>query len=134
LTVDVPCVGAIVIDQGGRILLVRRANPPAAGLWSIPGGRVEPGEAMVSAVLRELREETGMTGLVVRAVGTVHRDAPSGDRYVIRDYLVAVPGSPEPMAGDDAADAAWFALGELRQLETSPGLVDALIDWGVIPS
>jgi ADP-ribose pyrophosphatase YjhB (NUDIX family) len=134
LTVDVPCVGAIVIDQGERILLVRRANPPAEGLWSIPGGRVEPGEPVESAVLRELREETGVTGLVVREVGTVHRDAPSGDRYVIRDYLVTVSGSPEPTAGDDAADAAWFALGELRRLETSPGLVDALIDWGVIPS
>jgi ADP-ribose pyrophosphatase YjhB (NUDIX family) len=134
LTVDVPCVGAIVIDQRERILLVRRANPPAAGLWSIPGGRVEPGEAVENAVLRELREETGVTGLVVREVGTVHREALSGDRYVIRDYLVTVQGSPEPTAGDDAADAAWFAVGELPRLETSPGLVDALIDWGVIPS
>jgi 8-oxo-dGTP diphosphatase len=134
LTVDIPCVGAIVIDQGERILLVRRANPPAEGLWSIPGGRVEPGEAVESAVLRELREETGVTGLVVREVGTVHRESPSGDRYVIRDYLVAVSGSPEPTAGDDAADAAWFAVDELPRLETSPGLVDALIDWGVIPS
>jgi 8-oxo-dGTP diphosphatase len=131
---DVPCVGAIVIDEGGMILLVRRANPPAQGLWSIPGGRVEPGESHEQAVLRELREETGLAGVIVREVGSVQRAAPSGDRYVIRDFLVVVQDASGLVAGDDAAAADWFALAELPALATSPGLVDALIDWGLIPS
>jgi len=51
---EVPCVGAVVFDDDGRLLLIRRGNPPAQGQWSLPGGRVEPGEQAVVAVLREL--------------------------------------------------------------------------------
>ena len=68
----------------------------------------------------------------MREVGTVRRDAPAGGTYVIRDFLVRVPGSPAPVAGDDASDAAWFAPEELQGLETSAGLVDALVDWGLL--
>jgi 8-oxo-dGTP diphosphatase len=131
---DIPCVGAIVKSDDGRVLLVRRANPPAQGQWSIPGGRREPGESSSAGALRELLEETGLAGEVVREVGTVTRAAPSGGRYVIRDFLVVVPGRPTPVAGDDASDAAWFTEEELHALDTSPGLVDALIDWGIIGS
>jgi ADP-ribose pyrophosphatase YjhB (NUDIX family) len=127
-------VGAIVVDDGGRLLLVRRANPPAQGLWSIPGGRVEAGESDEQAVVRELREETGYQGTVIREVGTVERDAPTGGIYVIRDYLLTVPPGSQPLAGDDAADAAWFTMDELANLPTSPGLVEALTGWGVLPA
>ena len=135
MTSQIPCVGAIVLDEDGRILLVRRANPPAQGLWSIPGGRVEPGEGDEQAVVRELAEETGLRGRVVHEVGTVTRDAPLGGIYVIRDYLMTVaddPGSAQPRAGDDALDAAWFAPEELRDLDTSAGLVEALQEWGLL--
>ena len=55
------CVGAIALD-GDRLLLVRRGQSLAAGRWSIPGGRVEPGETLAEAVVREVAEETGLEG------------------------------------------------------------------------
>jgi len=130
--VDIPCVGAVAFDGHGRLLLVRRANPPAQGKWSIPGGRVEPGEEHEAAVLRELREETALVGSVVREVGRIDRDAPSGGVYVIRDFLVSVDGETAPRAGDDASEARWFAPDELEGLETSEGLVDILVHWGLL--
>ena len=131
----VPCVGAITFDAGGRLLLIRRANPPAQGLWSIPGGRVEPGEDWADAAVRELAEETGVVASVNRFVGEVRRDAPLGGIYVIRDYVMdlTVDGSSSvPVAGDDALDAAWFTPDEVRSADTSPGLVDALESWGLL--
>jgi ADP-ribose pyrophosphatase YjhB (NUDIX family) len=130
---EVPCVGAVVFDDDGRLLLIRRGNPPAQGQWSLPGGRVEPGEETAAAVLRELIEETGLSGTVDRHVGEVRRDAPDGSVYVISDYLVRVTPSDSPVAGDDALDVAWFSLGELEAADTSPGLLEALRDWRLIP-
>jgi ADP-ribose pyrophosphatase YjhB (NUDIX family) len=134
---EIPCVGAIVLDGDGRLLLVRRANPPAQGLWSIPGGRVEPGEDWADAVVRELAEETGVEASVDRFVGEVRRDAPDGGVYVIRDYVMRLPEQsaaqvPSPIAGDDALAAAWFTPDEVRSAKTSPGLVDALSSWGLL--
>lgn len=131
--VEVPCVGAVALDGAGRILLVRRANPPAQYQWSIPGGRVEDGEDWRDAVLRELTEETGVTGEVGALIGVIRRDAPGGDVYVIRDYAVQVAGDALVRAGDDALDAAWFDLDALIGLDTSPGLVEALAEWGILP-
>jgi ADP-ribose pyrophosphatase YjhB (NUDIX family) len=122
----------VVRDADARLLLVRRANPPAQGRWSIPGGRVEAGESHEDAVIRELAEETGISGRVVREVGTIRRDAPSGGVYVIRDFLVEVDEGSVPSAGDDAADARWFSDDELDGLETSDGLVETLVHWGLI--
>lgn len=130
--VEVPCVGAVALDGDGRILLIRRANPPAQGLWSLPGGRVEAGEDTRDAVLRELLEETGVVGELGSLVGLVRRDAPGGDEYVIHDFLVHVSADAPIAAGDDALDAAWFPLADLPGLETSPGLVAALTEWGVL--
>jgi ADP-ribose pyrophosphatase YjhB (NUDIX family) len=130
---QIPCVGAIVLDADSRILLVRRANPPAQGMWSIPGGRVEPGEMSEDAVVRELREETGLVGTVVGEVGTVDRAAPNGGTYVIRDFRLIVGPDQTPVAADDAAAVGWFTADELAALATSPGLVQALSEWGLLP-
>ena len=70
--------------------------------------------------------------VVTRHVGDVRRDAPSGGVYVIRDYLMRIDGSPEPRAGDDAMDAGWFSDVDVRALDTSAGLVDALLEWGIL--
>jgi len=125
------CVGAIVHDADGRLLLIRRGQEPALGLWSLPGGRVEPGEDDATAVIREVAEETGLVVEAGTRVGSVVRDAPGGDLYEIHDYACTVTwGRVE--AADDAADAGWFTPGELGGLPTSPGLVDALTEWGVL--
>lgn len=131
MTARIPCVGAIALDFRGRLLLIRRANEPARGLWSLPGGRVESGESHEEAVVREVREETGLTAVVVREVGTVERGAPGGGVYVIRDFLVEVRG--DPVAGDDAREAAWVSRTDLEALPTSPGLLEALAEWGIWP-
>jgi ADP-ribose pyrophosphatase YjhB (NUDIX family) len=121
-----------VHDDRGRLLLVRRANPPAQGLWSIPGGRVEPGEDDEAAVVREVAEETGLDVVPERLVGSVERDGPAGDVYVIEDFLCRVAGG-RLAAGDDASDAGWFTAAALDHLPTSPGLLEALGEWDVLP-
>ncbi|MEV7011883.1 NUDIX domain-containing protein [Streptosporangium sp. NPDC051022] len=127
----VNCVGAIIRDDDGRLLLIRRGRPPGQGLWSVPGGRVETGESDAEALVREVLEETGLTVTPGRLVGTVDRPGPGGVVYEIRDYL-AEARDGTLRAGDDAAEAGWFADDELVRLPLSPGLVDALTDWEII--
>ena len=124
-----------MLGADGRLLLVLRGRPPSAGTWSVPGGRVEVGESDAEATAREVLEETGVPVEVGRLVGAVERDAPSGDVYVIRDYLCRPVREADRVAvraGDDAADAAWFTADEMRALDTAPGLVAALEEWGVL--
>jgi ADP-ribose pyrophosphatase YjhB (NUDIX family) len=126
------CVGAVVRDPAGRLLVVRRGRPPGEGLWSLPGGRVEPGETDAAAVVRELREETGLDVLPGPLVGSVTRPGPAGVTYDIHDYAATVTGGV-PLAGDDAAELRWVTEPELRALPTTPGLVEALTGWDVLP-
>ena len=67
----VPCVGAVVHDAEGRLLLIQRGHDPHRGLWSLPGGRIEPAESPEQAVVREVSEETGLDVLPRRPVGRV---------------------------------------------------------------
>jgi ADP-ribose pyrophosphatase YjhB (NUDIX family) len=126
----VPCVGAVIRDESGRTLMVRRARQPAAGFWSLPGGRVEPGESAEQAVIREVSEETGLEVRVERRVGSVLRDGPGGVVYDIEDYSCTVVGGVLS-AGDDAADVGWFELACVDPLTLSPGLLEALREWGL---
>jgi ADP-ribose pyrophosphatase YjhB (NUDIX family) len=128
----IPCVGGVVIDAAGRLLVVQRRNEPARGLWSLPGGRIEPGESAEAAVVREVAEETGLCIDVIREVGSVERDAPGGGVYVIRDFLAVDASGQEPTAGDDALDARFVTPDELRALATSPGLFEALEEWSIV--
>ncbi len=132
----VPCVGGIVTDADGRVLLVRRGQEPAIGTWSIPGGRVEQGEDDAAATAREVLEETGLVVRVAEHVGTVERDAPDGSVYLIQDYRCHPVEGADPaavVAGDDAADVGWFSSEEIRSLDCAPGLVEALTVWQVLP-
>ena len=128
-------MGGIVTDAAGRLLLVRRGHEPSLGLWSVPGGRVEPGETDTAAVRREVREETSLDVLVGELAGAVERPAPGGSLFVIRDYhcrpapdadLTAV------RAGDDADEVGWFTREEVLALDCTPGLVEALTGWRVL--
>jgi 8-oxo-dGTP diphosphatase len=124
------CVGAVVVDDE-RLLLVRRGHGPGVGSWSIPGGRVEVGETLAEAVLRELREETEVPGVCGELLGwTEHVGV---DRhFVILDFSVTALDSADPVAGDDAADAAWVPLDDVGSLELVDGLAEFLHDHRIV--
>ena len=124
------CVGAIAIDDG-RLLLVRRRNEPGLGSWSVPGGRVEPGETVQEAVVRELLEETGVEGVCTGLVGVAERIGPD-HHFVILDYAVEVLAPAPPHAGSDADEARWVPLGDVAELDLVEGLAEFLHEHGVI--
>jgi ADP-ribose pyrophosphatase YjhB (NUDIX family) len=134
-TGPVVAVGAIVIDKGA-ILLVKRDREPAKGLWSLPGGRVEVGESLREALVREVREETGIEVDVDGMIGTAERIVRNdeGDiafHYVILDY-VCTARSVDIKAGDDAAEVRWVPVGEIADLQLTAGLLEFLADRGVL--
>ena len=129
----VPCVGALVHDDEGRLLVVRRGHAPGAGQWSVPGGRVEAGEHDHAAVAREVLEETGLHVTVGLLVGSVVRPGPRGELYDIRDYACALAVPTTPVGGDDAAEVLWADRATLKALDLVDGLWEALHDWGMLP-
>src|SRR5258708_27269439 len=108
----VPCVGAVIKDGAGGLLLIKRGHEPGAGLWSLPGGRIEPGETDQQAVGREILEETGLLVACGRLVGTAGLPGRDGAVIDIRDYLAVVTGG-KLAAGDDAPDGRWGAAADL---------------------
>jgi 8-oxo-dGTP diphosphatase len=125
------CVGAIVHDAEGRLLLVRRGHEPGKGLWSLPGGRVETGETDEMAVSREILEETGLSVRSLRLVGRVERGV-----YEIFDYACEVVGGTL-RAGDDADDVSWAGPSEFAGLVAGGQLVaelaETLREWDALP-
>jgi len=120
-----------VTDRRGRLLMIKRGHEPGAGLWSIPGGRIEPGETDTEALVREMFEETGLAVKVGRLIGRVQRPGPNGTVIDIRDYAATVTGGML-RPGDDAADARWVETADLDSLEITEGLIEALTSWGVL--
>ena len=127
----IPCVGAIIKDDLGRLLLIKRGHAPGAGLWSLPGGRIEPGETDAEALVREIREETGLAVEAGHLLGTVRRPARDGDVFDIRDYTATVTGG-RLQPGDDAADARWVDAIEMESLPITEGLTETLTSWAVL--
>jgi ADP-ribose pyrophosphatase YjhB (NUDIX family) len=125
-------VGAVIKDEAGRLLLIRRGHEPGKGLWSIPGGRIEPGESDEAALVREVREETGLVVTAGRLIGAVRRPAGVADAVLdIRDYAAEVTGGAL-VPGDDADDAVWAAADDLDSMPLTDGLLDALRSWGAL--
>ena len=124
------CVGAVAVDAD-RILLVRRGHGPAAGSWSIPGGRVEAGEALAEAVVREIAEETGLEAVCGAFLGWVERIG-DGRHQVILDFSVTLLDAGDPTAGSDATEAAWVPLSEVAELRLVEGLAEFLHDHGIL--
>jgi 8-oxo-dGTP diphosphatase len=115
-------VGAIILRQG-KLLLEKRANEPAKGQWTIPGGVVEVGESLQEAVLRETEEETGLKGEkpeLLDVVDQVHLDKEGKIEYhyVIIDYIVKAHG--EPKAASDADELRWVPISEVEGYDLTP--------------
>lgn len=112
----VPAVIAVVVHEG-RTLLVRRANPPDAGLWGFPGGKIDFGETVADAAVRELREETGVAAQAQEVITTLDILVRAGDGQVRQHYvLIAVRChflSGIPVGSDDALEARWFSVADL---------------------
>ena len=133
--------GVVEVAVGGvacrddELLLVRRGHGPAAGCWSLPGGRVEFGEDLREALVREMLEETGLEVVVEEFLGWVERigDDPEPFHFVILDFRVHVfDPDADPAAGDDAAEARWVPVAELVEVSLTDGLLDFLVDTGVV--
>jgi len=111
-----PPIAAIlaVVIRDRKVLLVRRANPPDAGLWGFPGGKIEKGERLQDAALRELREETGVSARALGVFSAVDAFECDGlgnlQRHFILIAVLCEWTNGEPVAGDDALEARWVDL------------------------
>jgi len=129
-------VSAVAVHDGCLLLVQRAGDRPDGGLWAVPGGRVEPGERLRDAVVRELGEETGLRARCGDLVGWAERIGPE-HHYVILDFRVELlDADPRgaSAAGDDAAALAWVPVGEVAAHHLVPGLAEFLVDHGVIPA
>jgi 8-oxo-dGTP diphosphatase len=124
------CVGAIAVRYR-QLLLIRRGTEPGLGKWSVPGGRVEPGELMAQAVVRELYEETGLEAVCGALIGVVERIT-DDQHFVIVDFEVTVLDDAPPRAGSDATEARWVPCEEVAELPLVDGLAEFLHDHGIV--
>lgn len=113
----IAAVGIVLID-GGRVLLVRRRNPPHTDCWTIPGGKVRFGETLVDAAQREMREETGLDVIALRPLHIAELiDASNANaryHYIVIDIAARLIGGTL-QAADDVAEARWFTCEELER-------------------
>ena len=127
------CVGAVVVHDGS-LLLVRRGHGPAAGEWSVPGGRVERAETLAEAVVREVAEETGLECVCGELLGWAELlgDMVEEPHFVILDFVATVLEHGTPAAGDDAAEVAWVPLADVVERRLVDGLAEFLHEHGII--
>lgn len=125
---EVAVGGIAVVD--GRLLVVRRGRGTAQGQWALPGGRVEPGESLAEAVVRELAEETGLSVEVGALCGIAERRG-EGYHYVICNHWVTAPAGVDATPGDDASAVAWVDRAQLAAIDAVPRLREWLDDHGV---
>jgi 8-oxo-dGTP diphosphatase len=122
-------VSAAII-RAGKVLIVRRARPPARGIYTLPGGGVEVGETLHEAIIREVAEETG---LAIEPIGLAgHREVIARDRDgKVERHFVILPFAARWLAGevalnDELAEAHWLAPSGLAGLATTEGLADVV--------
>ena len=126
--------GAVIVEDGS-LLLVQRANEPGAGRWAVPGGRVEPGETLAEAAIREVQEETGLE-VAIRDIAWVGDSIGPGDppswHFAIVDFWASRTGG-SLVAGGDAKRAEWVPLEEVTSwpiVETMVALMQTLFPTG----
>lgn len=123
----VPGVGAVIVENGA-LLLVRRGRGANAGLWAVPGGKVDYGETMREAVAREVREETGLeveVGAVVWVGDAFGPGSSPAWHYTLVDFCCRIIGGTVA-ASDDALEAAWVPLDEVLAHPVTPTMVDLM--------
>jgi 8-oxo-dGTP diphosphatase len=111
----VPATCLVVVDNKERVLLVKRNVAPKKGFWCLPGGFMELGETPEQAALRELEEETGLSGKIDMLLGVTANQSSQYETVLMVGYLVK-DYSGAPIAGDDASDAAYFHIDELPEI------------------
>jgi 8-oxo-dGTP diphosphatase len=116
-----------VIFRDGKVLLVRRARSPGRGFYSLPGGRVELGESLHTALHREVREETGLEIEIVGLAGwrEVLPSASGGGHYVIMSFAARWAGN-EPILNDEHDDFIWIEPGNFGDLKLTGGLPEVI--------
>lgn len=121
-------VAGIVFNRHGQVLLIQRDQPPAQGLWSIPGGKLEASEPMVEACKREVKEETGLNIEVNQIVAVVERRI-ENFHYVIIDFLAELVDHDlaTPIAQSDVADARWVDVEKLSDYPLVVGLAEIIL-------
>jgi 8-oxo-dGTP diphosphatase len=120
-------VGGIVFNNRKQVLMIQRNQPPAMGFWSIPGGKLEPGESLAGACQREIKEETGLETNAKHIVAVVERRI-EGFHYVIIDYLALLMNEENsfPIAQSDVAEARWISLEHLADYKLVTGLAEII--------
>ncbi|MEA3485516.1 MAG: NUDIX hydrolase [Candidatus Aerophobetes bacterium] len=109
-----PSAGAVAVKDG-KILFIKRGRQPGKGLWALPSGFIESGEAPEDACRRELKEETGLNGDIKRLIGVYREETETYDDVIVVMYLMEVIGG-ELRAGDDAEEAKFFKKERLPNL------------------
>lgn len=131
-----PRIGSavLVFDDGGRVLLGRRAKDPGRGEWVIPGGKIEDGETIVQAGEREIREETGLDVHIQEQIGTYEIIDEFQHRIIVisRGYWLSALAGGQAKASSDLSEVAWFNSQELHDLELSSFITGVLEDAGVL--
>ncbi len=124
------CVGAVAVLDGA-LLLVQRGTEPSVGRWTLPGGRVEAGESIIAALVREVREETGLDVVCGPLLGWVEL-VDIDHHFVILDFDVTTLTDDIPVAASDASAAAWVPLDAVHRCDLVDGLLDFLVEHDVL--
>ncbi|PYE28655.1 ADP-ribose pyrophosphatase YjhB (NUDIX family) [Rhizobium sp. PP-F2F-G20b] len=120
-----------IVVRNGRYLLVRRSKPPSAEMFAFPGGRAEPGETPAQTAVRELLEETGITGSAPELFATYDlpvdtADGAGGRHFFLSVFRVEADIDAEAVAGDDAASLGWYTADEIADLPAPPSVRDCI--------
>jgi 8-oxo-dGTP diphosphatase len=112
-----PCAAALVRNAANEVLLVKRGVEPGLGLWGLPSGFMEIDETPEQACLRELKEETGLEGRILKLMGVYAQDSVRYKKVVIIGYAVKAEGTPRP--GSDTTETRYFPQRRLPEIAFS---------------